>query len=184
MPKQSDKPDQVYNYGCLMLLLNPNQIPGYAALLAAFKPADLYESDKPGEFGIEFEPHVTVLYGFHDEMMATLPRRIMNEAFLPDDKVALRLTGISNFHNPQYDVVKFDVQSPQLEKLNAAYAKKYPNTNEYDYHPHLTLAYVKSGKGPEYCKKLWELFGSKAVGLAGMKLAYSRPNGEKIVNPI
>lgn len=184
MPKQSDKDGLTYDFGCLMLQIKAVQIPHFAAMLAAIDTADLYESDKPGEFGLEFEPHVTMLYGFHDAGEKSLPGKILNEPFLPTDAITLKLTGISNFHNPQYDVVKFDVNSPGLVKLNKAYTKRYEHTNTYDYNPHLTIAYVKSGKGPEYGKKLWELVGGKPIRLNGTKLAYSRPSGEKIITPL
>jgi 2'-5' RNA ligase len=186
MAKESSKEGQKYDFGCLMLLVKAAQIPYYADLLAAFDPKDLYESDKAGEFGIEFDPHVTVLYGYHDDATDSYARKVLASAKLLAgvSSIPLTLSGISNFHNPTYDVVKFDVKSPALMKLNAAQAKRFDHTNAYDYHPHLTLAYVQPGKGPEYCKKLWDILNKKPVKLPGTKLMYSRPSGDKIITPL
>lgn len=185
MAKESKKDGQKYDFGCLMLEIKAATIPHYAEILAGFKPADLYESEKVGEFGIEYDPHVTALFGFHDDGKASYPGAVMKAAkLLSSSSIGLTLTGVSNFHNPLYDVVKFDVKSSGLVSLNAGIAKRFEHTNTYDYHPHLTLAYVKSGKGPEYCEKIWELLGKKPIRLVGNKLMYSRPSGDKIINAL
>jgi len=185
MPKNSDKEGQKYDFGCLMLLVKAAQIPHYAEILAGFKPADLHESDIVGEFGIEYDPHVTALYGFHDDGKASYPNAVIKAAkLLASSQIPLTLSGVSNFHSPKYDVVKFDVKSPALVSLNAGIVKRFEYTNEYDYHPHLTLAYVQPGKGPEYCEKIWSLLGKKPVRLSGNKLMYSRPSGDKIITSL
>lgn len=174
-------------FGCLMLQVPAVQIPHYAELLAAFEAKDLYESDEPGDFGIEYDPHVTVLYGYHDDGSAAYPGKVMKAAksLLTGPSIPLTLTGISTFDNEKFDVVKFDVRSAGLTKLNKALAEKFEHTNDYDYHPHLTLAYVKPGKGKEYAEKLWKMVAAAKdqVLLRGTKLMYSRPTGEKLIHP-
>ena len=50
--------------------------------------------------------------------------------------------------HPSYDVVKYRIKSPVLDSLHEA-AGKYPNQDDYpEYHPHMTIAYVKKGTFP------------------------------------
>jgi 2'-5' RNA ligase len=47
-----------------------------------------------------------------------------------------------------YDVVKIDVESQALRDLNAAISQAFEVTDTYpEYHPHVTIAYVKKGMG-------------------------------------
>ena len=50
----------------------------------------------------------------------------------------------SLFENPKYDVLKFDVISPLLNKINKKLTKELPYTSDFpDYHAHCTIAYIK-----------------------------------------
>jgi len=67
--------------------------------------------------------------------------------------IEVNLSGISIFENPEFDVVKFDVNSKLLTKLNTL-MKQLPHTSTFpEYHPHITIAYVKKGEGNKYIKK-------------------------------
>jgi len=134
-------------YGCLMLNLH---ITGWDRLHAAIDPNDIY--DKPG-FGLEKEPHITILYGFHPEVKY---QDIRTDIYKIKYDIPVKLIGLSHFENVGYnndsgfDVVKFDVESPILYKLNK-YFRKYPHTNtRSEYHPHLTVAYIKQGRAEKY----------------------------------
>ena len=62
----------------------------------------------------------------------------------------MRLGKVSKFEAGKYDVLKIEVSSDVLEKMNTA-LKKLPYTSKYPkYVPHCTIAYVKSGS----CDKL------------------------------
>jgi hypothetical protein len=58
----------------------------------------------------------------------------------------------------KYDVLKFDVRYPTksgafLHKINSK-LQELPHTNGFpDYHPHSTIAYLKSGSGKKYIEK-------------------------------
>jgi 2'-5' RNA ligase len=98
-------------------------------------------------FGIEFEPHVTILYGFHDEVGVNAIKEYVNKINKP---IQITLTGISSFNTENYDVLKFDVVSPTLHKLNKFF-QKLPNTNSFkEYRPHMTIAYMLSGRARTY----------------------------------
>lgn len=134
-------------YGVLMLNFN---IPNWKEIIGKIHPDDLY--NEPG-FGLEEEPHVTALYGFHDEVTAEDVKEAAKK--YSRKPIAVKLTGISLFQskNRPFDVVKFDVNSAELGRLNKR-LQKLPNTNEFnDYHPHMTIAYVKKGAGAKYVKE-------------------------------
>jgi len=134
-------------YGALMLFLD---VPVWKKITSVIKKDDIYEKD--GEFGIETEPHVTILYGFHDSVTADEVFDLYKENF--DLKpIEIGIEGISTFENQDFDVVKMDVESEILSKMNSV-MRKLPNTTKYPkYHAHITLAYVKKGCGKNYVKK-------------------------------
>jgi hypothetical protein len=74
-----------------------------------------------------------------------------------------------------YDVLKFDVNGPNLHDANGE-LRKFPHTNNFpDYHPHLTIAYLKPGMGPRYVRKLTNM----NYMLKPTHGIYSHPSGEK-----
>ena len=147
--------------GALLLFLD---VPIWKKIVSVINPEDIY--DVP-EYGIETEPHVTVLYGFKDEVTAEQVFDLVKQT-IPLKPIEIGLKGISMFSNPKFDVVKFDVNSPELTKLNSA-LKQLPNKESFpDYHPHITIAYVKKGTGEKYIKQF-----EKERKITGNKLVYT-----------
>lgn len=114
---------------------------------------DLYKGEKGSDtfggngYGRETEPHVTALYGITHNDVKAITERVKGHG-----PVALTLGKISKFSSPDkpYDVLKVDVHSPDLHKLNAT-LKKEPFESDFPkYQPHLTLAYVKKGAADKY----------------------------------
>ena len=100
---------------------------------------------KEADSGFETEVHITVLYGFHDSKPDAV-RELLGGPI----KLVLSKTSIFET-NPEYDVVKFDVQSEDLIKLNHKIRKNCEYTSDYPrYKPHCTIAYVKKGQGKKY----------------------------------
>ncbi len=93
--------------------------------------------------GREDEIHITVLYGLHDKKPDDVQKILEN--IKPFE---ISLGKISVFTNPlKYDVIKIEVESEKLHELNKN-LQKLPHTNAYPtYKPHVTIAYVKKGKG-------------------------------------
>ncbi len=97
------------------------------------------------EDGRETTPHVTVLYGLHTENADDV--RSILQAFGP---VTVKLGLLSVFENEDADVVWAEVESPQLNKMNAA-LKELPYTSTHPgYIAHVCIAYVKPGEGSKY----------------------------------
>ena len=97
--------------------------------------------------GIERESHVTVLYGYDADVRYTEV-----QAHLPEDAVQFRLGKIKRFpaneHRPDSDVLVVEVESEELQALNAKMKSEFEgryHNNYPTYTPHLTLAYVKPG---------------------------------------
>lgn len=107
------------------------------------------KADLDPEEGFGPEPHVTILYGF-DDAQEEEASEILRRAGPINAKVA----GIDMFEAEGYDVVIFRVESEDLKKLHNE-LDKLPNENQWpDYQPHMTIAYVQSGKGKEYVEQL------------------------------
>eukprot|EP00825_Cyclidium_porcatum_P004804 TRINITY_DN12277_c0_g1_i3.p1 TRINITY_DN12277_c0_g1~~TRINITY_DN12277_c0_g1_i3.p1 ORF type:complete len:307 (-),score=40.68 TRINITY_DN12277_c0_g1_i3:472-1392(-) len=121
-------------------------VPVWSKITSIIKSDDLHEK------GIEDESHVTVLYGFHDEVTSDEVFALYKENY-PLKPLEIKISGISIFENPEFDVVKFDVNSDELAEINKL-MRTLPNTQTFpDYHPHITIAYVKKGSGSKYVKK-------------------------------
>jgi 2'-5' RNA ligase len=156
-----------YEFGCVMLYLN-NKL---TALHKYIDKNDIYVDPEDPTFGLEKEPHVTLLYGLHEEVT---PKQI--KSVLKDFEFGkLLLHNVSLFENEKYDVLKFDIEGDSLHQANDE-LKQFPYTSDFpDYHPHSTIAYLKSGKGKKYVKKFKDLELETKPKYA----VYSQPNGNK-----
>ena len=163
-----------YKYGCVMLYLDLDENKENE-IQSLIDENDLYlgTEDDPG-YGREDEPHVTVLYGIHSDVPDEDVEKLIDKLTQPE----LILNKISIFDNSDkgFDVVKFDVENNELHQMNEMF-KKLPYTSEYpDYHPHVTIAYVKAGEGEKYVKTLPE---DTEIKIKPNKIVYSKPDGSK-----
>ncbi len=75
----------------------------------------------------------------------------------------------------EYDVVKIDVHSDDLVRLNGVISYGTPVTDTHPkYQPHITLAYVKPGLGKKYI----EMDDVKDLQLSFDKLVFSDADGK------
>jgi len=111
-----------------------------------FNEEDLYTEEEG--FGLEPNPHITILYGFTEDVtLDHIKEEIQDKVIINDD---IELSGLSLFENEKYDVIKIDIKSDKLHAFNSDF-DQLPNTNQFpDYIPHITLAYVKKGMGKKY----------------------------------
>ena len=128
-------------YGCLMALVGGSPAQKILNFNQRIIPDNILFV-KGTEYGREKEPHITIKYGFYPD-----PNEIQIRAMLNGVKpFYVKISKLSLFDtNPNYDVVKFDVESSILSELHDK-CNAFPNRDEHPiYHPHLTLAYVKKG---------------------------------------
>jgi 2'-5' RNA ligase len=104
---------------------------------------DIFVSQTDPSFGREDEMHATVLYGIHSEGSEEVKK------IAQDGNLNVKLGKIEVFTNPlKFDVVVISVDSPDLVKMNEKMRSDIEYTNKYsEYRPHVTVAYVKKGKG-------------------------------------
>ncbi|MFA5152666.1 MAG: hypothetical protein WC554_08920 [Clostridia bacterium] len=145
------KPD----FGCIMLYCD---IPNWKSKhLAQINSEDIYNvPDKGMSRGLEYTPHCTLVYGLHlNTVKPTEIKKIM-ETFFP---LKVSIKKLTFFVTPDCDVVKYDVSITKELKAWREKLLKFPNTQTYpDYHPHITLSYVKTGSGIKYIKEFDEPF--------------------------
>ena len=155
-----------HDYGCAMLYFDFDGMQSFHDILEI---GDIYAKDG---HGIETQPHVTLLYGFHNEVNPTDVLNLVQSYTFSHVKIH----NVSLFENEEYDVLKFDAESEVLHNVNVE-LRKLPHTNLYStYHPHMTIAYLKPGTGKKYLDKLnWV-----KVMITPKSIVYSKPTGEKI----
>lgn len=164
--------EQRIKYGCVMAYLDIDK-DWWDELQNKIDDEDIYDN-KEKEFGREDEPHITLLYGLHDDIPDEDIEKVIKS--LKPPKITLQK--ISAFEN-EFDVLKFDVESEDLHKMNKKFTE-FPHTNDYpNYHPHATIAYLKSGTADKYMDDLDE-----PIEVESNKIVYSKPNGTKKEYPI
>jgi len=157
-----------YPYGCLMVDFKITN--GEELLDLAIDKNDIY-NDRTGDPGLEDKPHISILYGFHENIDLDKLKKITPDI---NDLVAT-ISKFDIFENEIYDVVVFKIDSPNLTKLNKKVRNNFDYTSDYpDYEPHMTLAYVKSGAGETYKNK--KIFNIK---IKPYRYRYSFPGNEK-----
>ena len=83
---------------------------------------------------------------------------------------------ISSFNNEEFDVLKWDVESEDLNLYNKIVTLMFPFTSKFpDYHAHCTIAYLNPGTAKKYSKDIDE-----TIELPILKWVYSRADGKKI----
>lgn len=128
-----------YKYGCAMVALPE----GHASFIIQWGQANIPDEliwNENEDGGREKEIHTTAKYGFVGNPVEQLHDIGDNTAPFP-----IYIGAVSLFQQADHDVVKLDVESPWLHKLNAALSR-LPNKDKYPvYKPHITVAYVQKG---------------------------------------
>lgn len=124
-------------------------IPGWHAL-AMRKMGNRIPDAELAPDGRETEPHITAHFGLSDEK----PPAHLKKALAKFGPVTAKLGRTSLFRNDDADVVKIDVDSPDLHRLHTLIKRTVPTpgNSHPTYVPHATIAYLKPGKGDKYAK--------------------------------
>ena len=143
-------PKGSFDYGCIMADV---EIPYMIELQSLIKLPDLYFGDNPTQYGMENEPHVTLLYGIEE----TVPILDVRYALSKFNMEQITVTGINCFENEEFDVLKFDVDNRELKHFNLLLKSSLEHVpSKYDYNPHITIAYLNKGMGKFYVETLNE----------------------------
>lgn len=140
------------DYGCIMLYANISN--WKEKHLSLIEKEDIYD-DEFKDYGLEHEPHATILFGIHlDENKPEEIKEFMKLIF--KNPIEVVINKISNFECDDYDVVKYDVPiTEELQLYHDITMQTFSNTQTFDeYKPHMTISYVKKGKGKKYSKKI------------------------------
>jgi len=157
-----------YEYGCVMAMVNESFSEKIIEIGKKLITDDILYSEKGQEYGRETEPHVTIKFGLTENYSKNTIGKLISEI----NPFKITLVAIDIFSNPKFDVVKFNVESDVLKKLNSLFSK-LPNEDEYPtYHPHMTLAYVKTGEGKRFKKKI------NPIQLSINRIKYSNPTAK------
>lgn len=134
-----------YDYSSTQLDLPKEEAAKFSELAKSIPEAEI--SKDPDNPGRETEPHITVLYGLDTQNVKDIVPIVETSGPI---EVTLGKTSI--FENEKFDVVKVDVESPQLSELNKKLADSLetPGATFKDFKPHITIAYVNKGEGAKY----------------------------------
>lgn len=161
---------QTYNYGCVMLYFSCPEMEGIHNLI---EPEDIYIEDEDKSFGLEDEPHCTLLYGLHEEVSLEDIKQVVDNFTY----YTCKATNSSIFEGEKYDVLKFDIEGDNLHETNEE-LKQFPYTTSFPkYHPHMTIGYIKKGEGQKYADLIKERF--EDIWVTPQYCVYSQPNGDK-----
>lgn len=133
----------------------------------------IFKDPNDPSFGREDEIHVTVLYGLH----TTDPEKV-RLAVSGQKPFDCKLGKLSLFEtNPKFDVLKIEVHSEGLRRLNKTLKNSgLKLTETYPvYVPHVTIAYVQKGKAAKYVGD--RVFDGKKFHVA--EILFSGKDGKK-----
>lgn len=166
--EEDDDKSSRLEYGCLMLYFD---VPWWNDLMDMVDDKDLYAKEG---FGKEREPHVTLLYGFHDDEIdkGKLEKFVDKIIQRP---ISIQLDKIDTFNNDEFDVLKFNVSGDILHKINKALTDNFEYTSDFpDYNPHMTIAYLLPKMGVKYLDLV-----DTPIKMVAKKVVYSTPNNDK-----
>lgn len=102
-------------------------------------------------YGIEDECHITIAYG----LLNSVKFDDIKKYLFPLDEYKTILINISVFENKLFDVLKVDARCPKAAESNKLIQKDYDLHTEFkDFHPHMTIAYLKKGFADKYKKSI------------------------------
>jgi len=136
--------------------------------------------DDPREiYGVESEPHVTILFGLVNEADYFNIRRDLAAT----NTFNITIGNVSSFRNEKmpYDVLMVDIESPELHQIHDSIKQKYENKESFPkYSPHLTISYIKKGT----CKELEGSSDWTGSQYTISRAQFSHKEGYKLVLPI
>lgn len=142
--------------------------------------ADTIPDEALAEKGREDKPHTTLTFGLDPDVNVADVRAVLER----EPPITVELGSTSVFpasESGNGDVVKIDVDSPDLHRLNAKIREALPTTTTHpDYVPHSTVAYVQKGLGEQFAGN--DALKGERVTIDHVTL--SRPDGSTVEIPL
>lgn len=165
---EKKKEDHKHEFGCVMAYF---EFPELKEIHKMINPEDIYDDSDDDSFGLEKHPHVTLLFGLHDD--ENEDEDVLDIAERPIGTIILK--NASLFKSEKYDVLKFDADNKVLHEINEDLERTFEFTSTFKYHPHSTIAYIKKGEAEKYVDQLKD----KEYEVIPTKIVYSKPNGDE-----
>lgn len=149
------KEEEEPKYGCIMMDADIKNWSEYHT--SGIDKDDVYLKPYDDSYGLEENPHVTILFGVHEEEVD--PQRMADMIEYYMKPVTVTIKEIDIFPGAEYDVVKYNL--PLTGKLQGYrdIFLQIPNTQDFPkFEPHMTIAYVNPGAGKKYKTELREPF--------------------------
>jgi len=146
-----DKDLQEYqSYGWTSIDIPKKVIDKIKAIQKTIDKDDLFvKHEGDWNYGLEDDFHITVKWGIITKDPEEVRKAV--DGFQGGE---VQLYDISLFENDEYDVLKIDADSDALNELNKGISDKLETKDSYpEYHPHATIAYIKSGRGKKYTNR-------------------------------
>lgn len=153
----NEQKTHVYEYGCVMGLLKVDN--WKKDILSLIDKDDIYEEEDTDKYGLEEDTHVTLLFGIHADVDHNKVKKFIEKYKFESKEIILDKISLFERDKNEYDVVKFELSDEFIFEFNKALCDEFPYTSDYPkYQPHVTIAFVKKGKGKKYKQKLEEPF--------------------------
>lgn len=142
-------------YGCVMMDADIKNWDQFHT--AGIEEDDIYLKPYDDSYGLEETPHVTIVYGIHEDEVDPQRMADLIEHYMKPLTVTIKEVDI--FEGKEYDVVKYNVPiTGQLQGYRDIFMQ-IPNTQNFpEFKPHMTIAYVKPGTGKKYKTELRDPF--------------------------
>ena len=160
--------DHKHEFGCVMAYF---EFPELKEIHKMIDPEDIYDDSEDDSFGLEKNPHVTLLFGLHDD--ENEDEDVLDISERPIGTIILK--NASLFESEKYDVLKFDADNKVLYEINQDLERTFIFTSSFKYHPHSTVAYIKKGEAEKYVDQLKD----KEYEVIPDKIVYSKPDGSR-----
>lgn len=159
---------KTHDYSCTMAMVVGDDL----SLFQKF--AKLIDDKDLGKDGIDPETHCTILYGTHTSDLKEIKEALKKTGIT---KINMKLKKLSTFppNSSGEIVLKVDIESIELQKLNKALCKLPFTTDFPRYHPHITIAYLKKGKEKNYLDI--DIFKDKKISTSS--IMFSTAGGKK-----
>jgi len=137
--------NKITNKGVLLLEVQLSDIP---EVVDSIRKEHLSVVPFDRTLGFVKDHHITLCYGFDHEVHEGQILEVMDKFSLPE---LFYFSGLELFENEEHDILICRLRpSETLNALNLELSKLLKKTPTYNYNPHLTIAYLKKGKGKRY----------------------------------